>query len=441
MITGNLNLSVCTESQRAVWLLLPLFPVFIIFFIGSIAETNRAPFDLAEAIRLNYSIIAPAFNYTTAKFIKFTMFISIHICNYILNIINFLICCFYGLQSGLNELCQTGSLRLILIRRIWIEKYLNTRKQYISTGAERPNNKVLLHPEWITGFTDGEGSFMIKISKAKGYKLGWKIQPVFQIKLNIRDLDILYRIKEYFGDAGIISFEKNLAKLNISKLSDILDKVIPHFLTYPLLTKKYADFQLFRQIILIIKEEPSLSIDGFIKILNLRYYLNNGISEELKKLYPDLVPVSRPEVPERAIHPEWLVGFVDGEGSFNVITVEKRSTLDPELFSCKVWLHFQITQHSRDTLLMERIVTYLDCGSVKKRNTDAVDFKLNKFEILNDIIIPFFQKYPLQSSKLLDFQSFVEAADIIKSKSSRVWSEEQFNKIKNIQNTMNKYIK
>nr|UWI54375.2 NADH dehydrogenase subunit 1 [Pyricularia oryzae] len=49
MITGNLNLTVCTESQRAIWFILPLFPVFIIFFIGSIAETNRAPFDLAEA--------------------------------------------------------------------------------------------------------------------------------------------------------------------------------------------------------------------------------------------------------------------------------------------------------------------------------------------------------------------------------------------------------
>jgi NADH-ubiquinone oxidoreductase chain 1 len=48
-LTGSLNLTVNTESQRAIWFILPLLPVFIIFFIGSIAETNRAPFDLAEA--------------------------------------------------------------------------------------------------------------------------------------------------------------------------------------------------------------------------------------------------------------------------------------------------------------------------------------------------------------------------------------------------------
>ena len=48
-LTGSLNLTVNIESQKAIWFIIPLLPIFIIFFIGSIAETNRAPFDLAEA--------------------------------------------------------------------------------------------------------------------------------------------------------------------------------------------------------------------------------------------------------------------------------------------------------------------------------------------------------------------------------------------------------
>lgn len=49
LLTGSLNLTVNVESQRAVWFIIPLLPIFIIFFIGAVAETNRAPFDLAEA--------------------------------------------------------------------------------------------------------------------------------------------------------------------------------------------------------------------------------------------------------------------------------------------------------------------------------------------------------------------------------------------------------
>lgn len=50
LFTGSLNLIVNVEAQRAIWFIFPLFPVFVIFLIGSVAETNRAPFDLAEAI-------------------------------------------------------------------------------------------------------------------------------------------------------------------------------------------------------------------------------------------------------------------------------------------------------------------------------------------------------------------------------------------------------
>lgn len=49
LLTGNLNLTVNVEAQRIVFFVFPLLPIFIIFFIGCIAETNRAPFDLAEA--------------------------------------------------------------------------------------------------------------------------------------------------------------------------------------------------------------------------------------------------------------------------------------------------------------------------------------------------------------------------------------------------------
>ena len=49
LLTGNLNLTINVEAQRVVFFVIPLLPIFIIFFIGCIAETNRAPFDLAEA--------------------------------------------------------------------------------------------------------------------------------------------------------------------------------------------------------------------------------------------------------------------------------------------------------------------------------------------------------------------------------------------------------
>ena len=49
LLTGNLNLTINIEAQKVVFFVLPLLPIFIIFFIGCIAETNRAPFDLAEA--------------------------------------------------------------------------------------------------------------------------------------------------------------------------------------------------------------------------------------------------------------------------------------------------------------------------------------------------------------------------------------------------------
>jgi NADH-quinone oxidoreductase subunit H len=48
LCVGSLNLTAVVEAQRTVWFALPLFPMFIVFFISVLAETNRSPFDLPE---------------------------------------------------------------------------------------------------------------------------------------------------------------------------------------------------------------------------------------------------------------------------------------------------------------------------------------------------------------------------------------------------------
>src|SRR5437879_326013 len=49
LCVGSLNLSAIVEAQRNVWFCIPLLPMFVIFFISALAETNRAPFDLPES--------------------------------------------------------------------------------------------------------------------------------------------------------------------------------------------------------------------------------------------------------------------------------------------------------------------------------------------------------------------------------------------------------
>lgn len=48
LCVGSLNLSRVVEAQKDLWFVVPLFPMFIVFFISALAETNRAPFDLPE---------------------------------------------------------------------------------------------------------------------------------------------------------------------------------------------------------------------------------------------------------------------------------------------------------------------------------------------------------------------------------------------------------
>jgi hypothetical protein len=83
--------------------------------------------------------------------------------------------------------------------------------------------KFNIHPWFIVGFTDAEGSFMISVIKNSKYKLGWEVQLTFQIKLHIRDLALLESIQDKLGVIGKITIGKNDCALRVRNLTQILE--------------------------------------------------------------------------------------------------------------------------------------------------------------------------------------------------------------------------
>lgn len=75
-----------------------------------------------------------------------------------------------------------------------------------------------------------------------------------------------------------------------------LIKVVDHFDKYPLLSKKRADFELFKSSVYMISRKEHLTTDGLKKIVAVKAVINKGLSADLKESFSDIIPVRRPEV-------------------------------------------------------------------------------------------------------------------------------------------------
>lgn len=124
---------------------------------------------------------------------------------------------------------------------------------------------------------------------------------------------VLDLIQAFFGGVGSITYaSKDTLHYRIASLHDLIKVVIPHFDKYPLNSQKRADYLLFKEIVLLIKNKEHLTIEGIQKIVNLRASINLGGSESLKEAFPKTVPVQRPVIEDIAINdPYWFAGFAD----------------------------------------------------------------------------------------------------------------------------------
>lgn len=289
-----------------------------------------------------------------------------------------------------------------------------------------------MHPSYVTGFVDGEGSFSILVLKRAAYKTGWNIVPVFTINLHGRDRALLEKMQSFFGGIGDITIRKkdNSVYFTVKSVKDIMNVIIPHFEKNPLLTEKQADFELFKQIVVMMHNKQHLTPEGLNKIISLKASLNKGLTSLLIKNFPNIKPGERPVISNNLenVNPYWVTGFVEAEGCFYINTIKSKAYKT----GYQIKLDFSVVQHSRDKILMESFVNYFNSGG-SYVNKESVRYIASKFLDLEEIIIPFFKKYPLQGYKLSNFDNFCSVAELIK-KQAHLTPEgiKEIMKIKNI---------
>lgn len=106
-----------------------------------------------------------------------------------------------------------------------------------------------LNPYYVTGFVDGEGSFIITVNPNSKYKTNYRVKATFSSRsggLHERDLPLLNLIQNYFGVGSVTKQGKESFQYRVSSVKE-LELIISHFDRYPLITKKHADFLLFKQ--------------------------------------------------------------------------------------------------------------------------------------------------------------------------------------------------
>jgi hypothetical protein len=87
----------------------------------------------------------------------------------------------------------------------------------------------------------------------------------------------------------------------------------------------------------MLNDKSHLTIEGLEKFIALRASVNLGLSPDLKASFPNIIPVPRPLVVNQEIKdPQWLAGFVSGDGGF-LIKIQNSSS------GGKIGAKFQIT--------------------------------------------------------------------------------------------------
>jgi hypothetical protein len=134
------------------------------------------------------------------------------------------------------------------------------------------------------------------------------------------------------------------------------------------------------------------------------------------------------EIPERIGN--YLAGFADGEGSFNLSFRKRRDYSMP----WKISLCFNVSQ--KDKVILALYKRHMKCGTLRSRQDGVWYYEVNNFTAIRENVIPFFERFGfLSAKKKRDFGKFKEIAELIAE--GKHLKEDGIRQILEIRRTMN----
>src|ERR1700730_7382096 len=118
------------------------------------------------------------------------------------------------------------------------------------------------------------------------------------------------------------------------------------------------------------------------------------------------------------LNPNYIVGFVDGEGCF-AISISKHKTTK---LGRDAQLSFEIEIRGDERPLLERLQYTWGCGKIYDLNYKRygwmphVKYHMRGLSNFEEVLIPFFRQHPLQGKKRKDFDLFCQAFEVFKAK-------------------------
>jgi LAGLIDADG DNA endonuclease family protein len=128
---------------------------------------------------------------------------------------------------------------------------------------------------YISGYADGEGCFSISIAPRATLAVGWEVRPSFSVSQNGDRAEVLHALQSYFGCGSIRPDRSDRTlKWETRKLDELVGRIVPHFVRYPLLSGKRLDFERFAFACRLIADGEHRSREGLVKIVAVAREMN-----------------------------------------------------------------------------------------------------------------------------------------------------------------------